>query len=124
VTEYPYFSFLINALQKFNLIGGFDIESPIETLSDGIILHNQLNHFNQFVAKLQKLQVPGMSRTIEIACVVNQSSFIAAMQRLHGPQIGVDPVAEKDTETSYHTMLWGLPTLLSCMPLDQVQYRH
>ena len=120
VTEYPYFSFLIDALKQFNRLGGFELDSPIEKLSDGIILHNQLNHFSLFASKLLKLQVPGMSRKLEISYVLNQSNLYLSMLRLHGPQKGVDPVVEKDTEISYHTMLWGLPTLLASMPLDQV----
>ena len=120
VTEYPYFSFLIDALKQFNRLGGFDLESPIEKLSDGIILHNQLNHFSLFTSKLLKLQVPGMSRKLELSYVLNQSNLYLSMLRLHGPQKGVDPAIEKDTEISYHTMLWGLPTLLASMPLDQV----
>lgn len=120
VSEYPYFSFLIDALQRFNMMGGFDLNTPIEKLSDGLILHHQLQHFHLFASRLKKQTVGGMGRTIEVSYVLNQQSFVSSLLRLHGPQKGINLAAEKDSEICYHTMLWGLPVLLSCFPLDQI----
>lgn len=120
ITEYPYFSFLIDAIQRLNNLGGLHFDTPIEMLSGSLILHNQLHHFTNFITKLRKLMVPGIGRQIEILYTINQHILLLSLLRLHGPQKGINIITEKENEISYHTMLWGLPTLLSSMPLDQV----
>ena len=115
VTEYPYFSFLSYIMQRFDACGGIAFDSPIEEQVDGLILRDELQFLNQLFGKLKKQTVPGMGQQIYIKVSIRKRDLTFSMPRLYEHKL-----SEKDKEVAYHTMLWGLPTLLKCLPLDQI----
>ena len=119
VTEYPYFSFLIHILQRFEAAGGFAIETPIDEQVEGLLLRPDLRFLGQLLTRLKKQTVPGMGQCIDIGVALSDCSLAFSMRRLHGAA-GVDRGVEKDNEVCYHAMLWALPPLLCAFPLDQV----
>lgn len=120
VTEYPYVSFLCHILQKFDACGGFELDSAIEEQADGLLVRPDLKVFSQLISRLKKQTVPGMGQLIDFNVSVRDARLTFSMVRMYGGTGKGDRALEKDLEVCYHTMLWALPILLNCFPLDQI----